>query len=214
MSSNLVRTGLSMLGILIGVASVIAMLAIGRGAQKSIESRLASLGSNVVMVFAGAPSMRGVRGPAGNYSRLTVEDSKAIQTLSPHIADVYPEAEGNVQVVYKNQNAVTELQGVTPNYESIRSATPIYGRFFTETENASLAKVILLGPTVVSELFGQEDPIGKTIKVRRVNFRVIGILPTKGSFDQDDMVVVPIKTAMRVVLGTEYLHEMAVECSG
>ncbi|MGA2089958.1 MAG: ABC transporter permease [Endomicrobiales bacterium] len=213
MVANKIRSGLSMLGILIGVAAVIAMLAIGNGAQQSVESRLASLGSNVVMVFAGAPSMRGVRGAAGSYSRLTLEDAKAIQMLSPRITDIYPEAEGNVQIVYKNQNVNTELQGVTTNYESIRHASPTYGRFFTENENASLARVILLGPSVVSLLFGQEDPVGKSVKVNHINFNVIGLLPTKGSFDQDDMVVIPIRTAMRIVLGTEYLHEMAIECT-
>jgi ABC-type lipoprotein release transport system permease subunit len=111
------------------VASVITMLAIGRGAQKAIEARLQSLGSNVVMIFAGSPSTRGVRGAAGSYTRLTLEDSKAIQRLS-HVAELYPEVEGNVRVVYGDQNAITEVQGVTPNYESIRNSTPYYGRFF------------------------------------------------------------------------------------
>src|SRR5262249_36544516 len=129
MGANKVRSGLSVLGILIGVASVITMLAVGRGAQKAIEARLQSLGSNVVMMFAGAPSTRGVRGAAGSYTRLTIEDARAIRKLL-HVGDLYPEVEGNVRVVFGDQNTVTEIQGVTPNYESIRNATPYFGRFF------------------------------------------------------------------------------------
>jgi len=214
-ASNKVRSGLSVLGILIGVSSVIAMLAIGNGAQKAIEARLQSLGSNVVMLFAGAPSSRGVRGAAGNYTRLTLEDAKAVRMADPNIADLYPEAEGDVEIVYKDKNKVSEMQGVTPNYVSIRNAHPDYGRFFTEEENEFEARVIVICPNVVAKLFGGENPVGKTLKINRVEFKVIGTLPSKGagSGDQDDMVFVPIKTAMKRVLGTPYLHEMAIECA-
>jgi len=215
MATNQVRTALSMLGIMIGVAAVIAMLAIGSGAQKAIEVRLESLGSNVIMLFAGSPSSRGIRGPAGSASRLTLEDAKAIMTANPNIIDLYPEAEGNVQIVYKDQNSVNEMQGVTSNYASIRNAHPDYGRFFNEAENAASEKVIVLCPNVVRLLFGEENPIGKIIKINHAGFKVIGTLPPKGpgSGDQDDMVFVPIKTAMKRVLGTQYLHEMAIQCS-
>ena len=215
-AANKVRSALSMLGILIGVSSVIAMLAIGRGAQEAITARLRSLGSNLIMLFPGAANLRGIRGAAGSYSRLTLEDAKAIRRFVPGVADLYPEAEGNVQVVYKDQNTATEMQGVTPNYASIRNAEPYYGRFFTEEENRSLARVVLLGQTVVNNLFGAEDPVGKTVKINHVAFKVVGILPIKGSSgysDQDDMIVVPIGTAMKRVLGTVYLHEMAIECA-
>lgn len=215
MASNKVRSGLSMLGILIGVSAVIAMLAIGKGAQKAIEARLESLGSNVIMLFGGAPSSRGVHGAAGNYSRLTLEDARAIQMSIPQVSELYPEAEGDVEIVYKDQNKVSEMQGVTPNYVSIRNAHPDNGRFFTDEENASLAKVIVICPNVVTKLFGQENPVGKTIKINHVDFKVIGTLPSKGagSGDQDDMVFVPIRTAMKRVLGTQYLHEMAIKCA-
>ena len=215
LSANKVRSGLSILGILIGVSAVIAMLAIGKGAQQSIEARLQSMGSNVIMLFGGTPSSHGVRGAAGNYSRLTLEDAAAVRTSSPNVADLYPEAEGDVEIVYKDQNKVSEMQGVTPNYVSIRNAHPDYGRFFTADENATLARVIVICPNVVTKLFGQENPIGKTIKINHVDFKVIGTLPSKGagSGDQDDMVFVPIRTAMKRVLGTQYLHEMAVQCT-
>ena len=216
LGANKARSALSMLGILIGVAAVIAMLAIGKGAQKSIEARLSSLGSNLLMLFPGAPSTRGIRGAVGDVSRLTLLDAKAIRALSPQIANLYPEAEGNVQIVNGDKNAMTEMQGVTSSYESIRNARPTYGRFFTDREDLALARVVLLGTTVVRELFGDENPINKMVKINHMNFKVIGILPTKGASgfsDQDDMIVVPIRTSMKRVLGTQYLHEMAIECA-
>ncbi|MDE3097778.1 MAG: ABC transporter permease, partial [Chloroflexota bacterium] len=214
MAANKARSALSMLGILIGVASVIAMLAIGAGAQKAIEARLASLGSNLVMIFAHAPHTHGVMG-GGVYSRLTLADAKAVAGI-PGVVLTYPEAEGNVQIVHGDQNAVTEMQGVTPAYEEIRSAKPYYGRFFTEAEDQAEARVVLLGQTVVGELFGDDNPVGQTVEINHTAFKVIGILPLKGSSgygDQDDMIVVPIDTAMKKVLGTTYLHEMAAEAA-
>jgi macrolide transport system ATP-binding/permease protein len=215
-SANKVRSALSMLGILIGVGAVIAMLAIGKGAQKAIEARLAGLGSNVLMLFPGSPSMRGVQGAIGSVSRLTLEDSKTIQRLHG-VADLYPEVEGgNVEITYKNQNTKTEVQGVTANYVSIRNASPYYGRFFSEKENLTLSRVAVVGQTVINFLFGKENPVGQDIKINHIKFRVIGILPMKGASgfsDQDDMIVIPIFTAMKRVLGTPYLHEMAIQCA-
>ena len=215
MAANKARSALSMLGILIGVAAVIAMLAIGAGAQKAIEARLASLGSNLVMVFARPPNMNGIVGGGGIYSRLTLEDAKSVRSV-PGVVDIYPEAEGNVQIVYGNQNWYTEMQGVTPSYESIRNSPPYYGRFFTADEDQAHARVVLLGQTVVKQLFGAQNPVGKTVEISHIAFKVIGLLPIKGSngnSDQDDLIVIPINTAMKRVLGTLYLHEMAAECS-
>jgi len=215
-AANKVRSALSMLGILIGVAAVIAMLAIGKGAQKAIEARLASLGSNVLMLFPGAPNVRGVQGAMGSVSRLTLEDARMIQRIHG-VSDLYPEVEGgNVEITYKDQNTKTEVQGVTANYESIRNAAPYYGRFFSEKENMALTRVAIIGQTVINFLFGKENPVGKDIKINHIQFRVIGILPMKGASgfsDQDDMIVIPIFTAMKRVLGTPYLHEMAIQCA-
>ncbi len=213
--ANKVRSVLSVLGILIGVTAVITMLAVGQGAQASIQARLASLGSNVIMLFPGAPSTRGIRGAMGDATRLTLDDVRTVQKASPHIADIYGEVEGgSVRVTYKNNNTSVEVQGVPPNYESIRNATPTVGRFFTEIEDMRLTCVALLGQTVVNDLFGDQNPIGEKVKINRVNFTVIGILPRKGSTafsDQDAMVVIPLHTAMKRVLGTQYLHEMAIQ---
>ncbi len=213
LTANKVRSVLSILGILIGVAAVIAMLAIGQGAQKAIEARLASMGSNLIMLTPGSRNFRGVRGASA--SRLTMEDAKLVAKIAD-VSNLYPENEANVQVGYRNKNTKTEMQGVTCSYEAIRNAHPYAGRFFMEEENTSMAKVVLLGQTVVHDIFGSEDPVGKTIKLNRRYFKVIGILPIKGGGgggDQDDMVIVPINTAMHTVIGKPYLHEMAIECS-
>jgi macrolide transport system ATP-binding/permease protein len=215
MAANKVRSALSMLGILIGVSAVIAMLAVGRGAQKSVETRLASLGSNLLMLMPGAPSTHGVHGEAGSYSRLTIDDVKAIARADPRIVRVDGNVSGNVQVVYKDKNSNTQLTGAGPAYERMRASTPYFGRFFSESENARRERVVLLGQTAVNNLFGPEDPIGKTIKINRANFSVIGVLPIKGSTgfrDQDDMVLVPLNTAMKRVLGKTYLNSIAIEC--
>ncbi len=217
MGANKVRTGLSMLGILIGVAAVIAMLAVGTGAQKAIETRLASLGSNLLMLMPGSPSSRGVRGASGSASRLTLDDIKAIAKANPHIVHVDGNVNGNVQVVYGDKNTNTQVTGALPQYELMRAAKPYYGRFFTDDENVRQERVVLLGQTVVNNLFGRENPVGKFIKVNRISFKVIGILPIKGAGgwrDQDDMVLMPLNTAMHRVLGKKYLNNIAIECDG
>jgi macrolide transport system ATP-binding/permease protein len=218
MAANKVRSGLSMLGILIGVAAVIAMLALGKGAQKSIEQQLASLGSNLVMIMPGSPSSHGgVRGERGSASRLDLDDLKAIAKANPGIKAVDGNVQGQVQIVYGGKNANTQATGATPVYASMRNSQPYYGRFFTEDENERLSRVVLLGQTVVTNLFGTENPVGKTVKLNRIGFQVIGILPAKGGGgfrDQDDMVLVPLKTAMRRLVGKKYLNNIAYECVG
>ncbi len=215
-AANKVRSALSVLGVLIGVAAVIAMLSIGAGAQESIKARLASLGSNVLMLFPGAPNTRGIMGATGDYTRLTLDDVKAVQQSSSYISNIYGEVEGqHIRAVYKDRNSVVEVQGVPINYESIRSATPTSGRFFTEQEDANRDRVALIGTTVLGDLFPNENPIGATIRINRVNFKVVGVLPTKGASgfsDQDAMIVIPLQTAMKRLLNTDYLHEMAIQC--
>ena len=215
MAAHKVRSGLSVLGILIGVAAVIAMLAVGTGAQASIQARLLSLGSNVIMLFPGAPNTRGVMGAMGDYTRLALDDVKVVRNASPHISDIYGEVEGgHERVVYKNQNTVVEVQGVPISYESIRNSTPVLGRFFTEEEDLARVRVALLGQTVVHDLFEDKNPVGETVKINRTNFKVIGVLPQKGAqgfSDQDALVVIPLHTAMYRLLNTRYLHEMAIQ---
>jgi len=214
MASNKVRSGLSMLGILIGVAAVIAMLAVGQGAQKAVEARLASLGSNLVMLRPAGGMFGGVRAAGGSVSRLRLEDVKAISAI-PHVARVEGNVQGSVQAVYGDQNTNTRVTGAPFIYEKIHNATPYFGRFYTDNEDKELSRVCLLGQTVVTNLFGKEDPVDKTIKINHVNFKVIGILPMKGSTgfqDQDDMILLPLGTAMKRTLGQIYLGSINIEC--
>jgi macrolide transport system ATP-binding/permease protein len=215
LGANKVRSALSMLGILIGVAAVIAMLAIGKGAQKAIESRIASLGSNLVMLIPGSTSFGGVRGGSGSYSRFTLEDVKAVSKI-PHILRVEGNVSGSGQMVYKDQNWSTRLTGATPLYAAMHNAQPYFGRFFTAGENEHLDRVVLLGQSVINNLYlnKNENPVGTIIKINHINFKVIGILPIKGSQgfqDQDDMAVVPLQTAMKRVVGKQYVDNISME---
>ncbi len=213
--ANKVRSSLSILGILIGVGAVIAMQAVGKGAQQAIEARLSSLGSNLLMLRPGAPNMGGVRSESGSVSRLTMDDVKAIAKINPNIVHVDGNVQGSVQVVYGDQNANTQVTGAMPVYEQMRAASPYYGRFFTDLENENQERVLLIGQTVVNNLFGNENPVGKTMKVNRVSYRIVGILPMKGATgfrDQDDMILVPLHTAMNRVLGIRYLNSISIEC--
>jgi macrolide transport system ATP-binding/permease protein len=215
-TANKVRSALSMLGILIGVAAVIAMLAIGKGAQKAIETRLASLGSNLLMLQPGGRSFGGVRGAAGNVSRLTMEDVRAIERANPNIVRVDGNVSGSAQVVYGDENANTQITGATAIYADMRNSQAYFGRFFTEKENQTQARVAVIGHTVVNTLFQNQNPVGQTFKINRISFQVIGVLPLKGSSgfrDQDDVILVPLNTAMNRVLGRDYLNQIFIEAA-
>ncbi|NLO92221.1 MAG: ATP-binding cassette domain-containing protein [Elusimicrobia bacterium] len=212
--SNKVRAGLTMLGVIIGVASIISMLALSRGAQKSVEQRLSSLGSNLIMVVPGQNRMRGVSMGQTASSRLTLEDAHAIAANKELFSAVDPNASGAGMAVYGSQNASTQIEGVTHEYARMRNSNPPFGRFFTEQEDQNMEKVVLLGQTVANNLFGTEDPIGKIIKLNRKSFKVIGVLPIKGADkfrDQDDMVVIPFRTAMKRSLGRKYPSTLWIE---
>ncbi|MBU1869916.1 MAG: ABC transporter permease [Candidatus Omnitrophica bacterium] len=214
MLSHKMRSILSILGILIGVAAVIAMLAVGQGAKESIEKQLASLGSNLLMVRPGSARLHGVAMEAGTVTRFTFSDVAAIAKLSEQVARVCPSVTGRGQLVYGNKNWNTQVQGVGEDYALMRAAVPAVGRFFNEQELRMREKVAVLGLTVVKELFGDSNPIGETIKINLINFKVIGILPEKGSstfHDQDDTIVIPITTAMYRVFGKQYIDSISVE---
>ena len=214
--SNKTRSLLTMLGIIIGVGALIAMLAVGTGAQKAIQKQMSSLGTNLLAVMPGA--FRGPGGAsmgAGAVTRLTMEDAKAISELD-NITRTDSNVSGSAQVVYGAKNTRTSVSGVGAVYASMRNSQPYYGRFFSDAEGARLAKVALVGNTVVKELFAGENPVGKTIKINRKNFTVIGVLPLKGAQgprDQDDVVVIPLQTAMKIVLGKNYVDSVWLEVS-
>lgn len=215
--ANKVRTFLSVLGVLIGVASVVTMLAIGKGAQKAIESQLSSLGANILMLRSGA--MRGAGGvsaEAGATAMLYPEDGMAIKVKFPDVVEAAPNVNGRAQAAWKNKNWNSQLMGVTPEYEELRSFKPEIGRFFTEEENSKRARVAVIGATVYRELFDGKNALGETIKINKNNFLVIGVLPEKGASgwrDQDDQILVPLQTAMRRLLGKNTVDSIDLQVS-
>lgn len=211
--SNKTRSILSILGVLIGVTAVISMLALGAGAREDIKQRLAHLGSNLLSVRPNRRAMRSIAANSGFAIRLTAKDGEAIKKISL-IDKVSPLVDGGVQVVYGNKNKNTTAVGATPDYEYIQSYTPVLGRFFDNKEMISRAKVALLGKSVVDALFENEYPVGKTIKVNRISFKVIGVLPEKGSSgwrDRDDQIIIPLNTAMYRLFGRKYVERIEVK---
>ena len=207
--ANKLRTCLSALGIIIGVAAVIVMLALGHAAQDSVQRQIAALGSNRMSIVPNPQNTGGVRQLAGAVSRLTLDESMNIDGRIPTVSAVSGEVRGGVQAVYGHNNVSTSLFGAMPGYERIYSATPTYGRFFTLEECRLRSRVALLGTTVLTGLFGRDNPVGQTIEIDHVPFTVIGVLPPKGSDsngnDNDDRIVVPLQTAMYRVLGKQYV---------
>ena len=212
--ANKVRAALSMLGILIGVAAVIAMIALGTGARDAIEGTLSSLGSNLLSLRGGSSRSGAVALETGLVSRLTLDDGAAIASSLPDVARVSPSVQGRAQVTFEGRNWNTQILGATVDYASMRSSAPAIGRFFDEQEIRERALVAVIGMTPATELFEGRSPIGERFKVNRINFQVIGVLPAKGATgwrDQDDVVVIPISTAMRRVLGRDYVDAIDIE---
>ncbi|MBF0217647.1 MAG: ABC transporter permease [Candidatus Omnitrophica bacterium] len=214
--SHKMRSALSMLGILIGVAAVIAMLALGEGAKESISQTLASLGSNLLTLRPGSQKLHGVAMDSGSVTRITLGDVDAVAKLD-NVKRVSPSVQGRAQAVYLNRNWSTQVQGAGVNYAEMRASVPTVGRFFTEDEIRSRQRVALIGTTVARELFGDNDPLEAMIKMNRINFKVIGVLPSKGANmwrDQDDVVIIPVSTAMYRMLGKQYVDSVDIEVSG
>jgi macrolide transport system ATP-binding/permease protein len=212
--ANKARTVLSMLGILIGVAAVITMLALGNGAQTAIQAQLSSLGSNLLVLRAGALRVGGVAQESGAVTRLRPEDVRSIGSQVNSVRRISGNVSGRAQVTFLAKNLSTTVSGTGPDYADMHSATPAVGRFFTEEENRQRARVAVVGATVVRELFGTKNPLGEMIKINKVNFQVIGILKEKGATgfrDEDDTIVVPLNTAMRRLLGKKYVDNIEVE---
>ena len=202
---NKLRSALTMLGIIIGVAAVIVMIAVGAGAQARVEQQIRSLGANLLLILSGARTQGGVRLGVGSNYTLSEEDAVAInREITEALAA--PALRGGAQVVWGNSNWATQIYGTTPDYLEVRQWPLAAGRIFEPAEMAGAGKVCVVGHTVVRELFGNADPVGQVIRIKRVPFTVVGILETKGQSlmgsDQDDVILVPIATARSRVLGT------------
>ena len=216
LSGNKVRTGLTMLGIIIGIGSVIAMTAIGQGAQNSISSSIESIGANLVMVMPGAQrSFGGPSGGRGGAQTLTVADADVIQSSVSNVAGVVREVTSRKQVVATGTNTNTNIIGTEPSYATVRNVTIDEGNFITEQNVTSGAKVAVLGPTTRNDLFGTDttDVIGQKIRISGSEYKIIGITVSKGGSgfsNADDMIYIPYTTAQRYLTGNKYLSEIDV----
>ncbi len=208
------RAFLSLLGILIGVASVIAMLGIGAGAREAIRAQFSTLGANLLILRPGARQSGGVRMQAGQVSRIRLEDVRAITDGVPGIRRISGTVSARGQVVFQGRNWNTEVTGVQPGHADIRAMRPTLGRYVTEDDLRLRARVAVVGRTLVREVFAGENPIGQQIRINRVIFQVVGVLPEKGSSpwrDRDDIVIIPLSTAMYRLAGREYLDAVEME---
>lgn len=213
--ANPLRAGLTMLGIIIGVGAVVAMVSLGEGASRLIQSQIASLGTNALIIVPGATTVSGVRSGLGGVSTLTVEDAKDIQRKIPAVADMLYATRAILQAVHEHKNWSTVILGTTPSFPDIREWPLAQGTFFTQSDEDGAAKVAVLGKTAAENLFERgEEMLGAQIRIKNVPLRVIGVLASKGQTfmgqDQDDVVIVPFSTAERKVLGTKFLGTVGI----
>jgi len=202
--TNKMRSGLTVLGIIIGIAAVIALLAIGVGAKLETDKQIQTLGTNLIFVRSGSASMQHVSMGVGSANTLTWEDAKAIARICPSVEHVVPGMQGQQQVQFGNFNTNTTICAVTSEYPYVRNFFPKTGRFFNESEEDGNARVCCLGETVADTLFGDEDPVGKNVLIKSELFKVIGVMEHKGTSmfsDQDDQVFIPLSTGMYRMFG-------------
>lgn len=209
------RAGLTMLGIIIGIAAVVAMVSLGQGATASVQAEITSLGTNVLIIVPGATTVSGVRGGLGSISTLTVDDAGDIEKKVSGVSTVLYATRSVLQVIRENKNWSTIVLGTTPEFPDIRNWPVAQGNFFTSSDMDSAAKVAVLGKTAAQNLFeAGEELVGSEIRIRNVPLRVIGVLEPKGQSvtgqDQDDLVILPFSTAERKVLGTKFLGTVGI----
>ncbi len=214
---NKMRTGLAILGIVIGIGSVIALVSLGQSTQQAIESQIESLGSNLLTIRPGGTSQGGVRGAMGGGTTLTLEDAEAIadSTQVTTVKLVSPEYQGRSQVTTKNANTNTQIIGVTANYALVHNINMATGSFITDAQVQGNSKVAVIGSQVVTDLFGEgADPIGQTIRISGKSLTVIGVTVSKGGtgfMNQDDIIYVPLTVAQKQLFGSKYLSSIALE---
>jgi putative ABC transport system permease protein len=214
LARNKARSFLTALGIIIGVGSVIAMVSLGQGAQQQVQQQIASMGTNMLIVSTGSRRAGGVQGGVGTGTNLTVEDVEAILRECPAVAAVSPAVNASVSLVVGNQNWTTRAEGVSESYPSIRNWNIGAGEFFTAGDVRTAARVAVIGKTVADQLFPGGDPVGQTLRVRNLPFRVVGVLAAKGQSqfgqDQDDTLLIPYSTAMKKLLSINYVPSASI----
>ena len=209
LTRNKVRSFLTMLGIIIGVGAVIAMMAVGTGAQESIKQQIASLGTNVILIFPGSFNQGGVRSGTGTSASITPEDLIAIQTQCPAVAAASPSVRDGAQIVYQELNWRASVIGVTPEYFTIRSWPIASGQYFTDADVRGATKVCVIGQTIADNLFKGADPVGSVIRIKKMPFKIVGVLSVKGQSaqgtDQDDIIIAPYTTVQKKMSGQTFL---------
>ncbi len=215
---NKMRSTLTALGIIIGVASVVAMVALGNGAQARIQSQISSLGQNLLTIFAGSRRAGGVNSGLGSASVLTLADAEAIGREVPDVVAVSPEDTTSAQAIANGRNWSTTIAGESPEYLKIRDWKLVAGSMFTERDIRGATKVGVIGSETAHQLFGPLNPVGQTVRVKNIPFVIIGLLESKGTgmggMSQDDRIIVPYTTAMRLLTGDKYLRSINVQISG
>jgi putative ABC transport system permease protein len=207
MNANRLRTLLTMLGMVIGVGAVVLMMAVGQGAQYAVNQTISAMGSNLFVLVSGSTTAGGVRSGSGNIPTLTVNDADALMELAgvQTAAPIHP---GNAQVMYGPSNWSTSVIGTTPSYLDARSWAVVSGLPFTDSDVRSATRVVLIGKTVAENLFGDDDPVGKTVRIKQSPFLVVGVLASKGQSldgrDQDDTLIIPLTTVQRKVFGNSF----------
>ena len=215
LSGNKFRGFLTMLGIIIGVAAVITMLAIGQGSKKSIQDQISTMGSNMINIRPGTGQFGGVRQSASSMQTLKLEDYQAIVDQAEFISAASPEVQSSGQVIFGANNAPTSIYGVNPSFLDIRKYTIAQGEMFTDADVKTSAKVCVIGQTVVDNLFTNgEDPVGQSIRFNKIPFKVIGVLTSKGDntmgMDQDDLIISPYTTVQKRILAITYIQSISV----
>src|SRR6266446_5073702 len=212
LARHTLRTVLSMLGISIGVGAFICSVAVGQGAARQIEEQIRSLGENFIWIEAGNRNVNGVRTGTHGTQSLTVRDAYALQAQIPFLAQMSPNVDMRVQVVYRDQNWATQVRGVTPAYVAVRGWRLARGTFFADDDVTSARKVCVLGQTVVANLFGAADPVGQTIRVQQIPCQVVGVMAVKGQSpigqDQDDVLLMPYTTVQKKLKGISWLDDI------
>ena len=215
--ANKMRSLLTMLGVIIGVAAVIALVSVGMGVRTGITSNFESLGANTITIMPGSSNRGGPRGAAGSMQTLKYDDAKAIEAKIKDIQYVSPTVSSSYQVVNGNQNWNTSVTGVTPDLMQIRSLTVDNGSFISKDDMTKRNRVAVIGATVAENLFGTENPVGKNIRIKNQPFKVIGILASKGSSgfgqDQDDVIYIPLTTAQERMMGITYVQSISLQAA-
>ena len=215
LAANKLRTFLTMLGVIIGVTSVIALVSVGMGVKKNVIDNISRLGSNMLIVMPGSSNRGGPRGAAGSITTLTYDDAEAIKNKIKNVSYVSPTVQGSYQVVYGHENWNTTVTGVIPEYVSIQSLTLKSGLFFSEHDVDVRNRVAVIGSTVATNLFESVNPVGKKIRIGNAPYTIIGVLESKGQSsggqDQDDVVLIPLTTAQERLIGITYVRSINVQ---